>query len=205
MFPHGKSCLRKLQKHLPRFHRDHHTFTFKASTTTTTHTLSSKDDIRGVCIVAVPTIAYLREKCKSAGHIPRLKDGRDQFQFVRIRNEYVLGRTGYRTDRRMRKRRRHHHVRRYGRNEQRIGTRRAIEPLEPLPESQLWQQGSLPSPWPVPESVTNPPSLKLFRRQFYHFRDTQLPMRPGDWEFDSEDESDNEWLEEYATGVSHVQ
>ena len=208
VFDDGKSCLRKLQKHLPRFHRDHHDFTFKTATTTRNTSTSKNDGIKGVCIVAVPTVAYLREKCKKAGHVPRLKDGRDQFQFVRVRNENVLlGRNGFRSSscRTRRRRQRSHLSHHYlGTNGQQIWARRAIEPLEPLPDNQVWQQGSLPNPWPIPESVTNPRTLKLFRRQYYHFRDTQLPMRPGDWEFDSEDESDNEWLEEYATGVSRT-
>ncbi len=41
------------------------------------------------------------------------------------------------------------------------------------------------------------------RLQYYHSR-SRLPMRVGDWDIDSDDESDNEWIDQWAQGVSFL-
>jgi hypothetical protein len=185
-----KAGLKKLQTHLPRFHRDHHDFNF-----TTTSTIGQTND--HLRIVALPTVAYVHAKTKETGSRPQANlKRRDSFQFVCIRNPYCRSSSSRRQRLRrssdgLRQRRRHHQV----------TQGHPIEPLEPMPVVIGRRTIRLRDPWPIPSSVINPRPIKTKCRQYYHFRTTQLPMRPGDSDFDSEDESDHEWLDEYAVGV----
>ena len=91
--------------------------------------------------------------------------------------------------------------------------RRRRLPVQPwLPEgwdaTQNSSQGHgemlFPDPWTVPLHLrSTKEAIKARdnpRLQYYHTR-SRLPMRVGDWEVDSEEESDNEWVDLWSSGV----
>lgn len=62
-------------------------------------------------------------------------------------------------------------------------------------------------PWAVPAQYRDNLSKSIRRGQeeiprlqYYHSRN-RLPMRVGDWHVDSDDESDNEWIDQLGRGV----
>ena len=48
--------------------------------------------------------------------------------------------------------------------------------------------------------TTKPIAPQVPWRQYYHSR-SRIKMQPGGWEIDSDDESDNEWLDELGQAV----
>ena len=50
-------------------------------------------------------------------------------------------------------------------------------------------------------TLDEPEDEEMPQRQFYHSR-SRLPLRVGDWDVDSDEESDNEWIDQWAQGVS---
>lgn len=50
-------------------------------------------------------------------------------------------------------------------------------------------------------TLDEPDDEEMPQRQFYHSR-SRLPIRVGDWDVDSDEESDNEWIDQWARGVS---
>jgi len=174
----------------------------------------------GLRIVVHPTSAYVYERPRTPC---RTGIERDPFIFVRVRNRSGLpnARRSIRRYRGVRsipykdvgtsgtrkKRKRSWNERGERGQPKRNRTTRSNVPLDPLPiigVGQVNLQDMPQDPWPIPKSVTNPPRMKVLSRQYYHFRDNQVPMRPGDWEYDSEDEVDDDWVGEYVAGVSHV-
>lgn len=75
-----------------------------------------------------------------------------------------------------------------------------IKPLDPFTPSCLDRR--MADPWLVPSWIRNFEPLKPYKRTYYHHKTMHLPIRPGDCDFDSEDESRMEWVEEYEVGVS---
>jgi hypothetical protein len=65
------------------------------------------------------------------------------------------------------------------------------------------RQGLTPIDFPVDDIHQQQQQQQPFR-QYYHSR-SRLPMAPGAWEIDSEDEfDDDEWLDDLAEGVSKL-
>jgi hypothetical protein len=139
-------------------------------------------------IIATPTRAYRdQSKLEVCGPLPREPECKnDDFCFVRYRRSSD-------DDGGTRKRKRRRRV--------------AIKPW--LPNEGGWDATlrvvppSFQDPWTVPlhlrynneeKGRTNP------RLQYYHSR-SRLPMRVEDWEVDSDDESDNDWVDALITGV----
>jgi hypothetical protein len=70
-----------------------------------------------------------------------------------------------------------------------------VEPLTPDDDGTNLEPAGTDSTGAAAESQPLP------TRQYYHSR-SRLPMRSGDWEVDSDDESQNEWLDELGQAVS---
>lgn len=95
------------------------------------------------------------------------------------------------------------------------GRKRKRERVEPwLPEG--WTpkySGDFQDSWDMPKTYSENPKNanhkrrrkqtepKWPRQQYYHSR-SRIPMRVDDWDVDSDDGSDDEWVHQYAQGVS---
>ena len=180
------STTQKILKHCRRYHRDHHVFELQKR--------RENNDAKET-IIARPLIWKSVEPEKVPGN----------YRFVRIRS-------------------RNHRLGRRKRQKMVLGAQDLTVVLTPAESKDVSVTPSLAatalqvrkSPilfglvWIVQCSIWNPPFLTrnfiktLFVspawRQYYHSR-SRLPMQPGAWELDSDDESDNEWLDDIGQAV----